>query len=295
MRKILTAGLFVVLGASGAFAQLPLPTPPPILPTPIPIVLTVSGNQAQADVDLAGGIEVDLTITFENVVGLTPSALSASATVVNPLDPTLLARLPGLLQVSVPGAFPVLLQIDPSASSGLTFEGLYKVSLHTHNLQLDPAVPLALFKAPDGGPFRDVTLYEGRGSYRVDGGGGDFSEFLIVIDVRPIDTVIADKFNALQGLLNTYGGSMPIAVLTTLQGQLSQALASYQGGLISQAISQINAFSDYVRAHSGDDIPDVWRAQDPSRVDVAGLLRVGAGTLSFSLDRKTNVQGLCIP
>jgi hypothetical protein len=291
MRKILTAGLFVVLGASGAFAQ--IPTPPPILTTPIPIVLTVSGNQAQADIDLAGGIEVDLTITFENVVGLTPSALSVSATVVNPLDPALLARLPGLLQL--PGAFPVLLQIDPSASSGLTFEGLYKVSLHTHNLQLNPAVPLALFKAPDGGPFRDVTLYEGRGSYRVDGGGGDFSEFLIVIDVRPIDTVIADKFNSLQGLLNTYGGSIPIAVLTTLQSQLSQALASYQGGLIKQAISQINALSDYVRAHSGDDIPDVWRAQDPSRVDIAGLLRVGAGTLRFSLDRKTNAQGQCIP
>src|SRR5712692_1092493 len=115
MRKILMAGLFVVLGASGAFAQIPIPTPPPILTTPIPVVLTVSGNQAQADIDLAGGIEVDLTITFENVVGLTPSSLSVLATVVNPLDPALLARLPGFFQVSVPGAFPVLLQIDPSA------------------------------------------------------------------------------------------------------------------------------------------------------------------------------------
>src|SRR5258708_30565185 len=115
MRKILTAGLFVVLGASGAFAQLPIPTPPPILTTPIPIVLTVSGNQAQADVDLAGGIEAALTISFENVVGLPPSALSASATVVNPLDPTLLARLPGPFQVRMPGAFPRLLHIHPTA------------------------------------------------------------------------------------------------------------------------------------------------------------------------------------
>jgi hypothetical protein len=295
MRKTLTVGLFVVLGASGAFAQIPIPTPPPVITTPIPIVLTVSGNQAKADIDLAGGFEVDLTLTFENVVGLTPSAFSLTATVVNPLDPTLLARLPGIAQVSVPGAFPVLLQIDPNASSVLTFEGVYKISLHTHNLQLTPTVPLALLKAPDGGLFRDVTQYEGRGSYRVDGGGGDFSEFLIVIDVRPIDTIIADKFNALQGLLNNYTGSIEPTVLTTLQGQLSQAVASYQGGLITQAISQINAFSDYVQAHSGDDIPDVWRAQDPSRVDVAGLLRVGAGTLRFSLDRKTNAQGSCIP
>jgi hypothetical protein len=282
MRKILTVGLFFMLGASGAFGQVPFP-------------ITVSGNQAKADIDLPGGIDVDLTLTFENVVGLTPSALNVSATVVNPLDPMLLARLPGFLQVSPPNAFPVLLQVDPSASSGLTFEGLYKVSLHTHNLQLNPAVPLALFKAPDGGLFRDVTQYEGRGSYRVDGGGGDFSEFLIVVDLRPIDSVIADKFNALQGLLNTYAGSIAPAVLTTLQGQLSQALTLYQGGSITHAISQINAFSDYAQAHSGDDIPDVWRAQDPSRVDVAGLLRVGAGTLRFSLDRKTNAQGQCLP
>jgi hypothetical protein len=282
MRKTLTVGLFIILGASGAFAQVPIP-------------LTVSGNRAKADVDLPGGIETDLTLTFENVVGLTPSAFSLTATVVNPLDPTLLARLPGIAQVSVPGAFPVLLQIDPNASSVLTFEGAYRISLHTHNLQLTPSVPLALFKAPDGGLFRDVTQYEGRGSYRVDGGGGDFSEFLIVIDVRPIDTIIADKFNALQGLLNTYAGSIAPAVLTTLQGQLSQALTLYQVGLITQAISQINAFSDYVQAHSGDDIPDIWRAQDPSRVNVAGLLRVGAGTLGFSLDRKTNAQGACIP
>jgi hypothetical protein len=292
MRKLLTVGLFSLMGASSAFAQLPLP-----LSTSgqVPFAVTVSGNQAKADIDLPGGLETDLTLTFENVVGLTPSAISVVATVVDPLDPTLLARLPGIAQVSPPGAFPVLLQVDPSASSVLTFEGVYKISLHTHNLQLDAAVPLALFKAPDGGLFRDVTQYEGRGSYRVDGGGGDFSEFLIVVDIRPIDTVIVDKFNALQGLLNTYGGSIPTAVLTTLQGLLSQAISLYQGGAITQAISQINAFSDYVKAHSGDDIPDVWRAQDPSRVDVAGLLRVAAGTLDFSLDRKTNTQAQCIP
>jgi hypothetical protein len=282
MRKILTVGLFFMLGASGAIAQTPFP-------------LTISGNQAQADIDLPGGLGVDLTITFPNVVGLTPGALNLSATVVNPLDPGLLARLPGILQVSVPSAFPVLLQIDPSASSVLTFEGTYKISLHTHNLSLDRAVPLALFKAPDGGLFRDVTQYEGRGSYRVDGGGGDFSEFLIVMDLRPIDTVIADKFDALQGLLSTYAGSIPTTVLTTLQGQLSQARTLYQLGSIVQAISQVNALLGYVNDHSGDDIPDVWRAQDPSHVDVAGLFRAAAGTLRFSLDRKTNAQEQCIP
>jgi hypothetical protein len=275
MRKTLTVGLFFMVGASGALAQTPIP-------------LTVLGNQAQGAIALPGGIGADLTITFEKVVGLTPSALDVSATVVNPLDPALLARLPGVLKVSVPNAFPVLLRIAPSATSVLTFEGVYAVSLHTYNLQLDRAVPLALCKAPDGGPFRDITQYEGRGSYRVDGGGGSFSEFLILVDLRPIDTIIADKFDALQGLLTNNAASMPLAVLNTLQSQLSQARSLYQSGLTAGAIGQMNAFSDYVRIYSGDPIPNVWRAQDPSRVNVAGLLRVGAGTLRFSLDRKTN-------
>jgi len=45
-------------------------------------------------------------------------------------------------------------------------------------------------------------------------------------------------------------------------------------------------FSRYVKAHSGADIPDVWRANCSPLVNVAGLLRSGADTLRFSLDRK---------
>ena len=48
----------------------------------------------------------------------------------------------------------------------------------------------------------------------------------------------------------------------------------------------MTAFSRYVKAHSGEDIPDVWRANCSPLVNVAGLLRSGADTLRFSLDRK---------
>jgi hypothetical protein len=273
----------------------------------VPVPLTVDGNVARGWIDLPGSIGAELTITFEAVVGLNPNALEVTATLVNPSDPALLARLPaytpppildggGLLPplppptpppapVTIPAAFPVLLHVTPSASSLLAFAGLYTLSIYTHNLQLDPNVPLALYKAPDGGLFHDITASEGHGSYRAGGGGGDFSEFLIVVDRRPIDVVILDKFAALDQLLLDYGTSIPPTVLTSLGQRLARARGFFDGGATVAAIWEMGAFSRYVAAHSGAEIPDVWRA-NCGGVDVAGLLRSAADTLKFSLDRK---------
>jgi hypothetical protein len=295
MRSILTASALLALGnATLAFAQLPLPLPTPTptpSPTPapldisIPVPLSVSGNEALGSFDLQGVLGADLKITFENVVGLVPSALEVTATLVNPLDPALLSRLPPGV-VGIPAAFPVVIRIGPSASSGLSFEGVYTVSFHTHSLHLDPNVPFSLFKAPDGGTFKDITRSEGRGSYRDDGSGGDFSEFLTIVDLRPIDGVIVGKFDDVQALLTNNADSISPDVLATLQSTLSQARTLYQSGAIREAIDAMTAFSRYVRAHGGEDIPDVWRANCSPLINVAGLLRSGADTLRFSLDRK---------
>jgi hypothetical protein len=129
---------------------------------------------------------------------------------------------------------------------------------------------------------------EGRGSYRAGGSTGDFSEFLIVVDQRPIDTVIVGKFDALQSLLNQHAGAIPPTVAAVLQQHLTLARTLYQAGDTVAAIGQMTAFSQYVVAHSGTDIPDVWRAHDASVVNIAGLLRAGADTLKFSLDRKAS-------
>ena len=290
---VLLFGVLHVLGAvSPASAQVPVP-------------LSVTGNQARGTIELPGGIGAELTISFEAVIGLHPDALEVSATLVDPTDPDLLARLPGIQESSVPGllgglvttlsyqvtippAFPVVVRIDPSPSSALSFAGVATVSFYTHNLNLDPAVPMALYKAHAGGPFFDITVIEGRGSYRAGGGGGDFSEFLIVIDTRPMDDVIVGKFGALQSLLDDHAGSIPAAVASLLQQHVSAAQTLYQSGATLAAIGELRAFSNYVAARSGKDIPDVWRANDPSRVNVAGLLRSAADTLRFSLDRKAS-------
>ena len=271
MRTTLGAIALSVLAVPGAFAQTPIP-------------LTVSGNEARGTISLPGGISADLTISFESVVGLSPSALEASARLVTNLS--LLGRLPNL--ATLPLEFPVLLRIGPSASSNLSFDGVATVTLHTPNLELDPSLPLALFKATNGGPFRDITTWEGAGSYRVGGSTGTFSEFLIVLDLRSIDVVISGKLNALQALLNGNSGSMPPLVATTLQTLLTEASTLYHSGETTAAADPMTAFSNFVIAHSGADIPNVWRANDPTAVNVAGLLRSAADTLKFSLDRKAS-------
>jgi hypothetical protein len=291
--------LFALGSATLAFPQLPpprpvptplpvpLPTPPPLpqLPVSVPVTLSISGDEAVGAFDI-GGIGADLKITFEDVVGLTSSALDVTATLVNPADPAIISRLPPGGLVGIPVAFPVVVRISPSASSALSFEGIYNISLHTHNLRLDPNVPFSLFKSYEGGPFKDITRSEGRGSYRDDGSGGTFSEFLIAIDFQDIDSVIAGKFDDLQALLTNNAGSITPDVLDTLQEKLSDARRLYQSGAIREAIGAIRVFSRHVKAHSGADIPDVWRANCSPLVNVAGLLRSGAETLRFSLDRK---------
>ena len=276
MRRVLTTALLLVLCVARSAA-----------PQAIPLPLAINGNQASATIALPGGIGAELTLTFENSVGLNPSALDAWVSLVNPLDPALLSRLPASVQVPV--LFPVLLRIGPSASSALSFSGVWTLVLHTHNLQLDPGLPLSLYSAEDGGAFRDIMGWEGTGSYRAGGSGGNFSEFLIVIDLQAVDVVITRKFAAVQALLNDHQHTMPPAVAATLQTRLAQARTRYLLGDISGAIAKMESFASYTLAHSGQDIPDVWRANDPELINVAGLLRSGAGTLIFSLRRKDNV------
>src|ERR1700674_57220 len=243
--------------------------------------LAIAGNQVSATVDLPG-FSADLTLTFEKAVGLTGSNLGLSAPLVDPHDANLLSRLPAGGLVTLPGAFPVLLRVQPPASGGLSFGGIYTLDLHTHNLQFTANCPLRLFSAPDGGPFDDITVNMGTGSYRVRGTKGSFSDFVIVADVRLLAGVVSQKFDGLSGLLSTYAGVISAPVLDDLTHQLQTARTFYQAGDNVDAAKTVDGFAATVQRNSGTGIPDVWRASG-DLPDVAGRLRAAAGTLSFSL------------
>lgn len=253
----------------------------------VSIPLKIAGNQATGTVQLPGGLGAELTLSFEGVVGLNPSALQVSARVVNPLDPGLLLRLPVGGQVSVPVGFPVLLRIEPSPTSALSFSGPYALSLYTHNLNLPSDLSLVVYSGPTGGPLADITSFVAMGSYRGGGSGGAFSEFIVVADIRPIDTIIVQKFDVLDNTVAGNAESVPPAIVTKLQNRLGQARSLYASGVTTAAIAEVTAFADYVKAHSGSSIPDVWRAHD-DKVNVAGLLRSQAATLRFSLNVKAS-------
>jgi hypothetical protein len=247
--------------------------------------LTVTGSRAEALLELPGGLAIDLAITFEQVVGLNGAALDVSASFVSPGDLTILTRMPSPDTI-IPAALPVLIRIEPSAASALSFAGVVSINLHTHSLSLDLSAPLVLFSASNGGAFRDITSQVAVGSYRVAGSGGGFSEFIIARDPRPLATIISEKFDHLDAHLSAHEAVIPPAVLTALRGHVNEARTLFSGGFTVQAISRVADFIELVKAQGGV-IPDVWRAHDV-RTNVAGVLRSAAQTLQFSLTLKSN-------
>jgi hypothetical protein len=268
-----TVAATVFLGAGSAAAQAPL-------------LISVSGNRADARIELAGGlVAADLSIVFESVVGLNPTALALTAQLVNPI--TLAPRLPAGGGVIVPAAFPVLIRIEPTQSSALAFRGIATISMHTHNLTLQLNPPLGLYSAPTGGAFREITTSTGIGSYRAGASTGGFSEFVVALDLRPIDTAIGEKFDRLTSLLSTHASSIAPDVLADLQNRFGQIQSFYQTGALTAAVTASTAFADAVEAASGRAIPDAWRAHD-ILANVAGQLRSAAETLRYSLTLKAS-------
>jgi len=240
----------------------------------------ITENHVTARVELPGDLKADLTLTFEQALGLSAESIGLSARVIDPTDLSLTGRLPA--SSNVPVGFPVLIAIEPPASGPLAFSGIVSIDLHTHNLAYTPNSPLRLLAAEAGKKFQDITVSTSLGSYRAGGAKGGFSEFLIVADVRPVATVITEKFQRVQSKLDDNASSIAGAVLTTLQTALGAARTSYLANDALGAAEKIQQFADLVKQNSGAAIPDVWRSSRDV-VNVAGDLRSGASTLKFSL------------
>ncbi|MEA2558771.1 MAG: hypothetical protein QOH06_275 [Acidobacteriota bacterium] len=247
--------------------------------------VVVDGNELRAEISLPGGIGADLTLAFEQVVGLTQANVGLNASLVSPLDTTLLARL---TQAAVPAAFPLLIRIEPPADGGLSFSGPVTISLHTHNLPYLPGTLLRIYGATLGEPFEDITEYVGSGSYRCRGKKGSFSEFLILVDLRPLSLTIREKLERLDVTLEENEAIIDPAVYSQLTALASQIRAAYEGGNKSLAITRTNQFLAVVTNNSGSAIPNVWRSSR-DLVNAAGLLRAAGETLRFSLGLKSNL------
>ncbi len=236
------------------------------------------------------GFSGNLTVTFGSVTGASAPNLGMSVHLVSPLDPTLSGRLPS--GVSVPAGFPVVVRIEPSPTGGLAFTGAATIELTPTALLLPPNSQPRLYAANNGGPYSDTTTsikninYDT--SYRVTGSKGGFSEFVIVKDSRPLDTVITGKLDKLDQILADNGGAIAAPVEAALAAELAAARSHFVAGDATAALADLDALLATVDQHSGQnvpDIPNVWRASG-GVTNVAGLLTAGAQTLQFSLRLK---------
>jgi hypothetical protein len=242
--------------------------------------IEISQNKVNAGIELPGDLKADLELSFEQVLGLNAQSLGLSAKLIDPTSLNLISRLP--TSASIPAAFPVMITIDPPSTGPLAFSGIVTIDFHTHNLAYTPNSPFRLMAAEAGKNFQDLTGSNALGSYRTGGSKGGFSEFLIVADIRPANTVITEKFQRLQSKLDDNATAIGNTVLTTLQSTLAAARTAFLANDPLAAAEKIKQFAEIVGQNSGSAIPDVWRsARDV--VNVAGDLRSGAATLKFSL------------
>ena len=272
MKRILAGLMGVALAASATSAT-------------DPIAIQIGQRSASVFIQLPPNLSVDFSLAFEQVSGLTEQSIGLSAGFVDPTNAALLARLPQ--GASIPAAFPVLIAVEPPSIGPLSFTGVVAISLLTPNLVWTPGTPLRLFAAPLGGEFVDITSGTSAGSYRAGASKGGFSEFLVVSDLRAVDTVIAQKFDRLQSKLNQYALAIPASIKADLQARLEAARSSYVAGNPQHAALTIDGFAATVQQHGDTEIPNIWRASRDV-TNIAGELRSGAATLSYSLGLKAS-------
>lgn len=240
-----------------------------------------------------GVAAVDVTLSFDDVQNLNLASAGLAALVINPVDPLLLGRLPGL--VTIPAGFPIKVDIlpPPVPLTGLEFNGIATVELYTTDLSYTPGTRLRLFSAHDGGDFVDITREASAGSYRVRGSQGEFSEFMIVEDNRDSADVVNAKFVRLSALLTASAGVINATLYGTLTTELANAQSSWAADDVDAAKTAITAFNTALAGAGPAEIPQTWRSiQDVD--NIAGRLQSIADTLLYSLEdaRDTDLDGV---
>ncbi len=248
-----------------------------IQPAGAAVQVSVSGSVASAQIELPGGVEAELILTFSNAQNLSPQSLGITAAPISLLDPVLLTRLPSSL-TGLLSQLPLLVTIEPPASGGLALSDTVRVELHTELLTYTSNSPYRLFKSSNNGPFLDITDEVAPGSVRTRGTTGGFSQFLIVADLRAPASVVEEKLQRLESRV----AEVPLSHRAALAAQLTDVRAAVVAGELDSAIALLDAFRANVSELSGSVIPNVWKA-DRSVTNVAGELLAGAATLRFSI------------
>ena len=256
----------LVLGSAAAVAQ------------DLPVTVDVAGNVATARIGNTLNPLAELTLTFDDAIGLSPASLGIGARLVDITDPALLARLPDPQLLQPSSALPLLVTIEPPASGGLRFHRTGRFELHTHALAYALGSNYRVLKAPVGGNFHDTTEDIAPGSVRARSRYGGFSQFLVVADLRPTGSVIAAKIAALRSRVAT----LPASEQPPFSAQLDAIETSLADHDYANALAATDLVSERALARAGNGLLDEWRATRDAD-NQAGELLAGAATLKFSI------------
>lgn len=243
----------------------------------LPVQVGVSGDVATVAVGSPLNPLADVTLEFDQPVGLSASSLGVSAKLVNLQDLALLNRLPNAPLNQIASAFPLLLTVEPPATGGLAFRTV-RVDVHTHALLYTPGSSYRLFKAPVGGAFVDITDEIAEGSVRARGTTGGFSQFLVLLDIRETSDVVAGKVAALRARVAT----LPVAERQPFAAHLDAVESSLASGDHDGAIAAVDQVSARAASRAGTHLADQWRATRDAD-NQAGDLIAGAASLRFSI------------
>lgn len=248
----------------------------------LPLTINAQQNNLSANVELSPLVSFDLSVQFENTVGLTPQNLLVEASLINLADPDILHRLPDSLLTTVPQAFPVLISVRPDSTKGFSFSGAYTIELYTKSLHYTEGTPLRLFHSHQNGTFEDITTMTGSGSYRVRGNGGQFSDFIILADLRDANTIIQSKLARLESIANESQSQLSVGAYQALVDAINTVSVAINADNKGQALAAVENLIHLLEADNGTLYPDVWRSSNDLN-NVRGNLISAATTLRFSL------------
>ncbi|NMH61379.1 DUF6689 family protein [Alteromonas ponticola] len=270
-RNIWLAGLFLMCASvTQVHAQVVQPSS-----------LSVADNSIQASISLSNAIAVDVTVEFENSIGLHANNIDVQATLLDPTDPSIVDRLPSSL-INADSAFPVMVSISPKAEAGFGFEGVAMVELYTTALHYVEGTPLRLFRSHDNGEFEDITMLTASGSFRARGNTGSFSDFIILADTRPLSTVLNEKFNALNNVLSGNRNEISSGLLNPIDVAMSSLYSALTLQNYTVALAHVDTLISLLESANGNAVPDVWRSSNDI-TNVKGELLTHLYTLRFSL------------
>jgi hypothetical protein len=246
-----------------------------------PVNMVVSENKLKASIAVSSAITLDVSVEFENSIGLTTDSIVVEAFLIPVNDISVLSRIKSSA-VNLHQNFPVLLSISPKESKGFSFEGLASIEIYTKSIDYQSGMPAKIFTAHAGGDFEDITSMVSAGSLRARGNMGRFSDFIIVLDERSLQEDTESKLARIEQILALNQTGLNGILLNQLQIATHSLETTLALNNVDQALVLTDKLIDLVEGLDGAQIDNVWRSSN-DLVNIKGDLLSVLKSLRYRL------------